>query len=145
MPIATADIAHLIQSAVAPVFLLTGVAAILSVLTNRLARIVDRARTLEARLESQPGKAKQLHADLQVLARRARYINFAISLCAIAAVLVAMVVVTLFANAFFGLGLAGLIASLFVGSLLVLSAAFIAFFIEVRYATAALRIGTPHF
>jgi hypothetical protein len=54
------------------------------------------------------------------------------------------VVVTLFANAFFGLGLAGLIASLFVGSLLVLAAAFIAFFIEVRYATAALRIGAPH-
>jgi CBS domain containing-hemolysin-like protein len=145
MPIAPADIAHLIQSAVAPVFLLTGVAAMLSVLTNRLARIVDRARTLEARLESQHAKAKQLHADLGVLARRARYINFAISLCAIAAVLVAMVVVTLFASAFFGLGLAGLIASLFVGSLLVLSAAFIAFFIEVRYATAALRIGTPHF
>ena len=56
MPIATADIAHLIQSAVAPVFLLTGVAAMLSVLTNRLARIVDRARTLETRLESQNGK-----------------------------------------------------------------------------------------
>ena len=144
MPIATADIAHLIQSAVAPVFLLTGVAATLNVLTNRLARIVDRARTLETRLESQHGKTKQLHADLGVLARRARYINFAISLCAISAVLVALVVVTLFANAFFGLGLAGLIASLFVGSLLVLSAAFIAFFIEVRYATAALRIGAPH-
>jgi hypothetical protein len=57
---------------------------------------------------------------------------------------VAAVVVTLFANAFFGLGLAGVIASLFVGSLLVLAAAFIAFFIEVRYATAALRIGAPH-
>ena len=42
----TTDIAHLIQSSVAPVFLLTGVAAMLGVLTNRLARIVDRARTL---------------------------------------------------------------------------------------------------
>lgn len=143
MPIATTDIAHLIQSSVAPVFLLTGVAAMLGVLTNRLARIVDRGRTLEGRLESHQGTAEQLHADLLVLARRARYINVAISLCAIAAVMVALVVVTLFANAFFGLGIAGVIASLFVGSLLVLSAAFIAFFIEVRYATAALRIGTP--
>ena len=140
----TTDIAHLIQSSVAPVFLLTGVAAMLGVLTNRLSRIVDRARTLEARLENHHGKVEQLHQDLMVLARRARYVNFAISLCAIAAVMVAAVVVTLFANAFFGLGLAGVIASLFVGSLLVLSAAFIAFFIEVRYATAALRIGAPH-
>ena len=144
MTIASADIAHLIQSSVAPVFLLTGVAAMLGVLTNRLARIVDRARTLEARLENHHGKAETLHEDLLVLAQRARYINFAISLCAISAVMVASVVVTLFATAFFGLGLAGLIASLFVGSLLVLAAAFIAFFIEVRYATAALRIGSPH-
>ncbi|HTT42288.1 MAG TPA: DUF2721 domain-containing protein [Steroidobacteraceae bacterium] len=139
----TTDIAHLIQSSVAPVFLLTGVAATLGVLTNRLARIVDRARTLEARLENLPGKAAELHADLLVLARRARYVNIAISLCAIAAVLVAAVVVALFANAFFGLGIAGVIASLFVGSLLFLSAAFITFFIEVRHATAALRIGAP--
>lgn len=41
------EIAHVIQLAVAPVFLLTGVAGILSVLTNRLARIIDRARVLE--------------------------------------------------------------------------------------------------
>jgi hypothetical protein len=142
---ASTDIAHLIASAVAPVFLLTGVAAMLAVLTNRLARIVDRARTLEDRLESRTGKTKELHADLMVLARRARYINLAISLCAVAAVMVAAVVVTLFANAFFGLGIGGVIASLFVGSLLLLSAAFITFFIEVRYATAALRIGAPHF
>ncbi len=140
---ASTDIAHLIQSSVAPVFLLTGVAAMLGVLTNRLARIVDRARVLEGRLESHPALAAALQVDLHVLARRSRYINFAISLCAIAAVMVAAVVVTLFANAFFGLKIAGVIALLFVGSLLVLSAAFIAFFIEVRYATAALRIGHP--
>jgi len=136
------DIARLIQSAVAPVFLLSGVAATLGVLTNRLARIVDRARTLEQRLEAHPGSAQHLHADLAVLARRARYINWAISMCAIAALLVALVVVTLFANAFLGSELALLIALLFVGAMVCLSAAFIAFFIEVRLATAALRIGS---
>jgi hypothetical protein len=135
------DIAHVVQSSVAPVFLLTGVAATLGVLTNRLARIVDRARGLEEQLESHPGSAKQLHADLAVLARRARYINFAISLCAIAALLVALVVVTLFANAFLGSELGALIAVLFVAAMLCLSAAFITFFIEVRLATAVLRIG----
>jgi hypothetical protein len=41
-------VAHVIQLAVAPVFLLTGVSALLGVLTNRLARIIDRARALEA-------------------------------------------------------------------------------------------------
>ena len=137
------DIAHVVQSAVAPVFLLTGVAATLGVLTNRLARIVDRARALEEQLESHPGSAQHLHADLAVLARRARYINFAISLCAITALLVALVVVTLFANAFLGSELGVAIAVLFVGAMVCLSAAFITFFIEVRLATAVLRIG-PH-
>src|SRR5580693_7066568 len=135
------DIARLIQSAVAPVFLLSGVAATLGVLTNRLARIVDRARKLEERYEAHPGSAKQLHADLAVLAKRAGYINVAISLCAIAALLVALVVVTLFANAFLDDKLGIVIALLFVGAMVCLSAAFIAFFIEVRVAVRALRIG----
>jgi hypothetical protein len=135
------DIAHLIQSSVAPVFLLSGVAASLGVLTNRLSRIVDRARTLEARLESHPGQAPQLHSELAVLARRAHYINVAISLSTIAALLVALVVVTLFANAFAGSELGIVIALLFVGAMVCLSAAFISFFIEIRVAVAALRIG----
>ena len=135
------DIAHVIQSSVAPVFLLSGVAATLGVLTNRLGRIVDRARALEQQLEAHPGRGRQLHADLAVLARRARYINIAISLSTIAALLVALVVVTLFAHAFLGSDLGVVIALLFTGSMVCLSAAYIAFFIEVRVAVAALRIG----
>jgi Protein of unknown function (DUF2721) len=135
------DIAHLIQSSVAPVFLLSGVAATLAVLTNRLSRIVDRARALEGQLHSHPGNRRELHDELKVLARRANYINVAISLCAIAALLVALVVVTLFANAFLDDKLGIVIALLFVGAMVCLSAAFIAFFIEVRVAVRALRIG----
>ena len=135
------DIAHLIQASVAPVFLLSGVAATLGVLTNRLSRIIDRARSLETQLEGHPGQAPRLHADLVVLARRARYINVAISLSTIAALLVALVVVSLFANAFFRSELGIGIALLFVGAMVCLSAAFIVFFIEVRVAVAALRFG----
>ena len=72
------DIARLIQSAVAPVFLLSGVAVTLGVLTNRLARVVDRARLIEDRIENRPGAALSLYRDLEVLARRSRYINAAI-------------------------------------------------------------------
>ena len=135
------DIPHLVQSSLAPVFLLSGVAATLGVLTNRLSRIVDRARVLEEQLEGHPGQAAHLHADLRVLSRRASFINVAISLCTIAALLEALVVVALFANAFFGSELGVVIALLFVGSMVCLSAAFIAFFIEVRIAVSALRIG----
>jgi hypothetical protein len=57
--------------------------------------------------------------------------------------MVALVVVTLFANAFFAAGLALTIALLFVGAMLLLTGAFVAFFIEVRLAIKALRIGMP--
>ena len=90
------DIARLIQTSVAPVFLLSGVAATLAVLTNRLARAVDRARTIEDRLKHPGGETEHLLYDLGILARRARYLNAAISLCVISAVMVALVVVTLF-------------------------------------------------
>ncbi len=142
--IETTGIAHLIQAAIAPVFLLTGVASMLGVLTNRLARIVDRARALENQLSAHPETQPKHVDDLKVLARRAGYINVAISLCTIAALLVALVVVTLFADAFLDASLTKAIALLFVGAMLCLSTAFIVFFVEVRLATASLRIGHPH-
>lgn len=65
-------IAHAIQLAVAPVFLLTGIGALLSVMTNRLGRVIDRARRVEglwANLdESARGDARR---ELEFLARRA--------------------------------------------------------------------------
>ena len=137
------DIAHVVQSSVAPVFLLTGVAATLGVLTNRLSRVVDRARALEGQLEAQPTRRGALLADLRTLERRARYINAAISMSAVAALLVALVVVSLFADAFLGLDLAKAVALLFTGAMLCLAVAYMAFFVEVRIAVSALRIGIP--
>jgi CBS domain containing-hemolysin-like protein len=138
------DIAHVVQSSVAPVFLLTGVASTLGVLTNRLACLVDRARSLETQLEREPAHRGALLADLRVMERRARYINTAITMCTVAALLVALVVVSLFADAFLGLELAATVALLFVAAMLCLAVAYIAFFVEVRIAVAALRIGIPH-
>jgi hypothetical protein len=147
------DIVHLIQSAVAPVFLLSGVGVTLGVLTNRLARIVDRARYLEDELENaadagadaapRSARRRALEANLRVLARRAHYINVAITLSTISALLVALVVILLFANAFLLVNLQLAIALIFVGSMVLLTGAFFAFLIEVRVATASLRIGSP--
>jgi CBS domain containing-hemolysin-like protein len=134
------DIVHLIQSAVAPVFLLSGVGVTLGVLTNRLARIVDRARLLEMR-DDHEERAESTATSLRVLARRAHYINSAIALCTIAALLVSLVVMSLFASAFVSINLSGAVAILFVAAMICLTAAFGAFFIEVRIATQALRFG----
>jgi hypothetical protein len=136
------DIVHAIQLAVAPVFLLNGIGVLLGVLTNRLARIVDRARKLEDRIRlggaDSPGDGKE---QLRVSARRSRYINTAITLSTIAALLVAATVAMLFASTFIPINLAGLLALMFVLSMIALVGALLAFLLEVRIAIAALRIG----
>jgi hypothetical protein len=135
------DIVHLIQSAVAPVFLLSGVGVTLGVLTNRLARIVDRARHLEQQKHDEVARVELTSTSLRVLARRAHYINIAITLCTISALLVSLVVMSLFTSAFVAVNLSLLIAILFVLAMICLTAAFGAFLFEVRLATRSLQFG----
>jgi hypothetical protein len=138
------DIAHAIQFAVAPVFLLSGIGVLLGVLTNRLARIVDRARKVEEnqRMEA-PASVEESRGQLRVAARRARLINVAITLSTIAALLVALVVALLFASTFVPINLAGSVAVLFVLAMAALVGALLSFLLEVRVAIDALRIGGP--
>ena len=139
----TENVAKLIQLALGPVFLLSGVGITLSMLTNRLARIVDRARTLETQRESTSNDKKlaTIDADLKIIFRRARCINGAIALSTTSAFLTALVVTLLFASEFTPLGVGGAIALMFVASMASLSVAFLMFLIEVRIAIKSLRIG----
>jgi hypothetical protein len=143
--VGSADIAHLIQVALTPIFLISAIGVTLNVLTSRLARIVDRARAMEDVLR-EPGRQQQyegrdLHAVLRVLARRSRYINAAITLITLSALFISFVVVMLFVNAFLRWDLSAFIACLFIASMLSLCAALLAFLIEVRIATNTLQIG----
>ena len=136
------DIAHAIDLAVAPVFLLSGIGVLLGVLTNRLARIVDRARKVEESLrQATPSAPDDARDQLRVAARRAKFINVSITLGTIAALLVALVVAVLFASTFVPLNLAGPVAVLFVLAMAALVGALLRFLLEVRIAIAALRIG----
>jgi uncharacterized membrane protein (DUF485 family) len=137
-------IGHVIQLAVAPVFLLTGVSALLGVMTSRLARIIDRARTLEDRLsKAQVGDQERTQAELQQLSQRARRINTALSLCTLCALLVCAVIVALFVGAFLETDLSVLIGVIFTAAMLALFTALVSFLREIYVATRSLRIG-PH-
>lgn len=140
-PITT--IAHVIQLSVAPVFLLTGIAGLLNVLTGRLARVIDRARILEKSQKVPDASEEQAAQDrLRTLAVRARLINIAISLCVASAIFIASVVMVLFASAFWGSDYRGLVAGLFIGAMLALIAGLVFFLREISLATSSLRIGT---
>jgi len=133
------DISHVIQLAVAPVFLLSGVGVTTGMLTNRLARIVDRARSLEARPHD-PADTRT-HTDLLALSSRAKLINRALTLCTVCAILISLVIVALFISPMFEVDLSGLIAALFIGGLVAYVVALLTFLREIFVATASLRIG----
>jgi hypothetical protein len=135
-------IAHAIQLAVAPVFLLSGIGAILMVMTNRLGRIIDRARVLEDRLNSASQEARTaLHADLATLSRRAKLISCAITLCTATALLVCTVIAVLFLSAFLRFDLSIPVALLFIAAMLAFFLGLLWFLREIYVATVNLRIG----
>lgn len=136
------DIGHVIQLAVAPVFLLSGIGIVLTVLTNRLARVVDRARRLEEAARLGSGESlEERRAELRVMAYRARLMNRAITLSTCSALLVAVVVVLLFLGAFLDFNATLPVAGLFILAMLALIGALLLFLREVFLAIKALRIG----
>lgn len=135
------DIAHVIQLAVAPVFLLTGVGAILSVLVNRLGRVVDRFRTLEGSLSSVKDAALlSVQTEMTKLSTRARMIHWAIGLCTGCALLVCMVIATLFVGSITGVEMPSVIAILFILAMLALVAGLLFFLREIALAKGSIHV-----
>jgi hypothetical protein len=139
-----AAIAHVIQLSVAPVFLLTGVSAMLGVLSNRLGRIIDRARGLETRVTNEsPEVQDRLYGEIAILARRARLVSHAISCCTICSLLICAVIIGLFLGAFFKTDVSNVIGVIFIAALGALAGGLVIFLREIYLATRTLRIG-PH-
>ncbi len=134
-------VSHVIQLAVAPVFLLTGVGAILAVLINRLGRIIDRYRVLESgSAKAGTGEDSVVQLEMAILSRRARLIHWAISLCTIGALCICIVVATLFVGSMLHVGVSQLIALMFVGAMLALIAGLLSFLREIALATGSIHV-----
>ncbi len=140
-PGAVVAIAHLIQLAIAPVFLLTGIGSILNVLAGGLARVVDRARRLEQDAASlDESDRDDARAELNLLDRRMNVVNLAISSCTASALLVCILIAILFVADLAGFAFGRTIAWLFILAMLMLIAGLILFLYEVRLAMAAIRL-----
>lgn len=135
-------IAQSIQLAVAPIFLLTGIGALLNVMTARLARVVDRARLLESALEAgEPEELSRRHKrELTMLDARILSANRAILVTTVSAFLVCLVVALLFLAQFSPLEVAPLVAVLFVGTMSLLTLGLGFFLHEIAVATRSLQV-----
>lgn len=136
MDIQLSDVGHIIQLSVAPVFLLTGVGSTMMVLTNRLARIVDRSRVLEERMGVvDEAVTATCRLELNTLYLRAHMINRAIILSIACAFMISLVIVSLFVGDALGIELSKVIASFFVLAMLCLLASFSFLLREILTAT----------
>lgn len=135
------DVAHAIQLALAPVFLLTGIAGLLNVMAGRLARIIDRGRYLtEEELPQHLQDPTLLQKELARLERRRRYASLAITACTCSALLVCMVVAVIFLQVMLQVEFKWVISTLFTASTLTLVVGLAYFLREVHLATRTVRI-----
>jgi hypothetical protein len=126
------EIGHVIQLAIAPVFLLTAVATIINVLVGRLGRSVDRRRALAAalpRLEGEIASLARLEVDFEV--QRISLIYRAITMAVMSALLVVLLITIAFIDAFIAWDLRNLVALCFVFAMFALVGSLAIFLREI--------------
>jgi uncharacterized membrane protein len=114
-------------------------------MTNRLGRIVDRARSLALRLrDADEDEREPIHAQLQILGQRARMVRRSIALASFCVLFAALLVISLFITSLAGADIPWLVATFFILSLLSLIASLVEFIRDVNRSleATALEVGT---
>jgi hypothetical protein len=134
------EVFTVIQLAVAPVFLLTAIGTVIAALNIRLGRAVDRRRDLEAHLPAMP-VAEQAAAreELAVIARRIRFVYYAITAAVISGLFVCLLIAGAFLGAFVQISLSYTIGAMFVLAMLALIASLLLFLREIFLAVSTPR------
>lgn len=135
------NISQAIELALGPVFLLTGIAGMLNVMSGRLSRIIDRGRFLRERRTDHPAiHQDSIPNELKTLESRRYFTSLAITSCVISALLVCLVIVTLFCEAMFNVPLSWIIGYLFILAILALVTGLAFFLREVHLSSKTVRL-----
>jgi len=135
------ELIPILQIAIGPVILISGVGLLLLTMTNRLGRVVDRSRLLARERRQMEGAGRvRCDAQIAILVRRARLIRLAILLAGSSVLLAALLIIVLFLTALLGLEDAWLIAALFVAGMLSLIGALVAFLLDINLSLVALEL-----
>lgn len=133
-------IVHGIQAAVAPVFMLTAVAAMIGALATRLARIIDRARWIEERLDLQRfNNEEAAYWELRRLGLRGSVVNWSIGFLVFCALFIGATVAGLFLEVTMNSFRGDVVLWSFLGGILCFALALICFLVETLLATHTLR------
>ena len=131
----------IIQLAITPVILISGMGALMITLTNRMARIVDRTRVVaEAMPAAPPEDRRHLESQLDIMWRRALLIRRAVTSNGLSMLVACLLVVTIFASALFGWHLQVMVLSLFGASICLLIASLVEFLRDIFVSLHALHL-----
>lgn len=132
----------MLQTAISPVILISGVGLLLLSMTNRLGRVIDRARALyrEWPKAQDTPTAHNIRTQLVILRRRAKYIQIAITLTVLSALSAVGLIMSLFIMTWLKCEWAGLIGGLFLASVGCLGGALLAFIADINEALSAMHV-----
>jgi hypothetical protein len=136
MTLLNSDLVPVIQTAIGPVIMISGVGMLLLSMTNRLARTIDRARELSDGLS----KEKPAEGQLAVLWARARTQRLAILCASASALCFALLIIFLFLTVLMNWQLAWLIAGLFILGMILLIDSIFLFIRDVNQTLEALKL-----
>jgi hypothetical protein len=137
------DLIPVLQIAIGPVILISGVGLLLLTMTNRFGRIIDRSRQLAHEFRSEPdapAHRQNITAQLQVLTRRARIVRIAIAFSGLSVLLAALLIIFLFLISILDLEIAWPISILFSGCMVSLILSLIYFMVDINISLTALKL-----
>lgn len=130
----------ILQLAIGPVILISGVGLLLLTMTNRFGRLLDRSRLLHRESAATPADAAALRAQIDILHRRAAILRLAVILGSTTVLLVAMLILVLFVAALFQFEAGWLIVTIFCLSQVALIGSMLAFIRDMNLSLAAVRL-----
>jgi hypothetical protein len=131
----------IIQLAITPVILISGVGALMLTLTNRMARIVDRTRVLAGQVRAAGAEERaHLEGQLEIMWRRAKLIRMAVTFAGLSMLVACGLVIVIFAGAVLGRNLELVMMVFFMASIFLLVAGLGAFLRDIHVSLHALRL-----
>lgn len=134
------EIIPVLQVAIGPVILISGVGLLLLTMTNRLGRCIDRARQLAQQLPQADAQREPILAQVGIIYRRARVLRLTITLASLSVLLAAVLIVTLFLTVLLKWDNGLFVSLLFIACLTSLVASLVAFLYDINLSLVALKL-----
>jgi hypothetical protein len=135
------ELIPVLQIAVGPVVLISGIGLLILSMTNRFGRIIDRGRSLARELPETPRQDQaHLNEQMRILSRRAEYLRRAITAATVSVLLAAVLIITIFITAVLQIEDAWLIGILFVASMCSLIFSLISFIQDLNESLLAFKL-----